>query len=251
MTDVTEFTANLYGKYRQHFDAANSFQGFLDSLEADRPQLAEHWRKYASADGWLSMAFETAKAHPGSFFAKPLWFPRYRSIAEIFSEARLCAKRPGEDFFHVSARGTGPKNMENCAAWCGSIGATERYVRRFQDGTACKGTAGGTFVTTWVKPHADVMAMAEKHLFGGLGSFDAITRADGVLITTNDSHSIGNRWVSLLPHGETVAAMYPQDDLDAWARSEAADRAAWDWMEPEPHKPDWSKYAGQCPIRDR
>lgn len=223
--------ADIYEHFKKHpaeFQGAATMVEFADAIGGG---LGELLRKYAA--GWAGRVFETVKAHPNTFLYRPLLLPRARTFADLFSGAvyaeHVTTQKSGSHstapagFCFVSA--TRAKDAVPCGHHSGT-----RYVVKFRDGTAVRGRSGAKFMLSYAKPRDETIAAIGGNLggSGGIGSFEAVTRDDGILIIANAPRHLGSDWVALLNAGESLLPLMPPEVAPMLAAEAEADRAAWE-----------------------
>lgn len=151
---------------------------------------------YLSTVRWAPAVFATAKA--GKRTVRALTMPKAGKFSDLFSVVTL-AETTGKGRAAVPAGGV---YMGGDASLHGFFGGRRGWLggRRRHEGTK--------FFGTYVTPQPELA----RTTLGGekISSFEALRRADGILIIARDSPGIEGVWVALLDLAESIESYFSE-----------------------------------------
>lgn len=201
--------------------ASSDWQSFC----ASQGPLGEHYAKY----GWMPRHYDFIKAR-GFMMVRPILLPEARAFTDLFESAVIVKQE-----YNKSSRGgsyfSAPAGYVYIreATIAGHYGGTRSLdpTRTYGDGTPIRQHHGASWHVCYVKPRFEVPGFPSGRNFGmESGSFEAIKRTDGVLVTCNSRNSIGSEWVALLDGGDSLESLLSVADQEFLARERAVEKEA-------------------------
>lgn len=190
-----------FDKHPAEFATSATFAEYCAAVGGPLHELLAKYR-------WAPAVFATAKA--GKRTARALTHPTATKFSDLFTEAVL-AETTGKGRADVPAGGV---YLSGDASLHGHFGGHRGWLNGTRRHMAAK------FFGTYVVPIAD---LADSLISG----FEAVRRADGILIIARDTIGIEGVWVALLDSAENIETYFSvstreflrverQAGIDAW-----------------------------------
>lgn len=212
----SEFFQRVTVECSAQFAEHDNFADFAASLDASKPGTGRLLQNIAQKypNGYWSLYYATIKVH--GFVGRALLMPKATKCRDIFADVSLYPYESGGLYRHqIQHVRAGAAYISGRRApgfeYFGRLGAIYEWSQRWLErGEKIKSIRGGTqWLTGAIPTQATVDAYGAIAGPGEweLGTFEAIKRDDGILVTAKCNNGFGSRWLALLDSDECALDM--------------------------------------------